>query len=273
MKDVQWLVDAANLLEVQTPSQVEMVKRRAKLKARIKACHKCPLRQEGDTPVPVVGPTEASFVAVGEAPGQMEMKEGAPFVGKSGQLLRAMFSAAGLEPDDVAYMNTVCCWPRTRQGTHPPDFKSQLACRGNFVDQLASAHTKYVLLVGATALHAFREDLQLVRVGGHVMIGGDGLVLMAIPHPAGLLQRKGKDHDKKVIVGQLQGWAKIVRGDDVGHWIMSRCAVCGETADEWDEDAIGYCEAHWEAGKQKRNKARVKWRGSGGYGQEALPIA
>lgn len=270
VKDVQWLVDLANRLEIDQPVRIQGVKQRAIVSKNVRNCHRCPLRQEDETPVPIAGPTFPDFVVVGEAPGRNEMEEGEPFVGKSGQLLKALFSSAGIERDDVAYMNVVSCWPRERGKTLAPHFKDQLACRSHFQYQLASAYTKYVLLVGVTALHSFREDLALVRVTGKVMIGGEGLVMMAIPHPAGMLQSPDKEVIKKDTIRCLKGWSEIVKGADVGQWIMSTCAVCGDPADQWDEDAIGYCPEHWESNKGKRNKARVKWRGSGGYGQETI---
>lgn len=272
VKDVQWLVDAANTLDVQPPKLGIVIKNRTLAKKAVRECKRCVLRREDETPVPISGPHLPSFVVVGEAPERTEIEEGEPFVGKSGVLLKALMAGAGIEYEDVAFMNTVGCWPRDERNgrTVAPDFKSQLACRDHFRRQLTSCYTKYILLVGATALHAFRDDLTLSRTQGKVLIGQDGLVLMCIPHPIGMLKNPDKEHSKKAVIGDLQKWKWVVDGGDVGELIMGLCAECGAAADEWDEDAVGYCAGCWEKGKEKRNKARVKWRGGGGYGQEVL---
>lgn len=271
MKDIGWLIDSTQHA-VDQPKKAQVVKKRLLVEGRIRACTRCPLRSEDHPPVPISGPYLPSFVVIGEAPGQNEMKQGEPFVGKAGALFRALMHKAGIDPDDVAFMNTVCCWPITSGKTHPPNFQHQLACRQHFLDQLAGCYTKFILLVGATGLHAFRDDLHMSRVHGKVLIGSSN-VIMGITHPAAALRSVEKEHIKKEILHDLMRWKQIVEAGDVdtiGRYVMSTCAVCGDTADEWDEDAVGFCTEHWEKGKLKRNKAKMKWKGSGGYGQEVL---
>lgn len=56
-------------------------------------------------------PGEARAVIVGEAPGREEAAQGVPFVGKSGQLLRAVLRSVGLDPKEVYFTNVVKCRP------------------------------------------------------------------------------------------------------------------------------------------------------------------
>lgn len=62
---------------------------------------------EGYVPVIGEGSLEARLVIVGEAPGENEARTGRPFCGRSGELLDRLFSAAGMERDQVYITNLV----------------------------------------------------------------------------------------------------------------------------------------------------------------------
>jgi uracil-DNA glycosylase family 4 len=57
--------------------------------------------------VPAVGPDNARIMIVGEAPGETEEREGRPFVGPAGKMLRSFLNRAGIDPDDC-YMTNMC---------------------------------------------------------------------------------------------------------------------------------------------------------------------
>lgn len=57
--------------------------------------------------VPSYGPQNARIMIVGEAPGEYEEREGKPFVGPAGKMLRSFLMRAGIDPDSVFYTN-VC---------------------------------------------------------------------------------------------------------------------------------------------------------------------
>jgi uracil-DNA glycosylase family 4 len=58
-------------------------------------------------PVPAFGPAHASIMIVGEAPGADEEKEGRPFVGAAGHLLRQYLMEVGIDPASIFFTN-VC---------------------------------------------------------------------------------------------------------------------------------------------------------------------
>ena len=72
-------------------------------------CSICSLVTEQVVPPTKIGNPEVVFV--GEAPGALEVVEGSPFVGPSGQLLRSTYKAAGGDPDKAYYTNVVMCKP------------------------------------------------------------------------------------------------------------------------------------------------------------------
>ncbi len=49
------------------------------------------------------GPLDADIMAVGEAPGAQEERDGKPFVGKSGELLEASLLARCINPEHVRF--------------------------------------------------------------------------------------------------------------------------------------------------------------------------
>lgn len=73
-------------------------------------CHVCPLR-EMDGPVAPEANRGATVVAVGEAPGEHEVRESRPFVGPSGNILTGAMRQAGLQRKDVHWTNVCLCRP------------------------------------------------------------------------------------------------------------------------------------------------------------------
>lgn len=55
--------------------------------------------------VSAYGPTSARIMIVGEAPGADEEKEGRPFVGAAGRLLRQYLMEVGIDPESIYYTN------------------------------------------------------------------------------------------------------------------------------------------------------------------------
>lgn len=122
----------------------------------IKTCTNCSLRTNCRAPVPYTSPPEPCPIAViGEAPGGAEDKQGKPFVGPAGQLLRRAINRAAPHPseqlsDYLAYLNVVCCYP-----SRTPTSREVAACSNNLEAQLAVLRPRYALIVGGTALGAF----------------------------------------------------------------------------------------------------------------------
>jgi uracil-DNA glycosylase family 4 len=55
--------------------------------------------------VPASGPDGARILIVGEAPGEQEVREGRPFVGPAGTLLRNFLMEVGINPEEVLFTN------------------------------------------------------------------------------------------------------------------------------------------------------------------------
>ena len=71
------------------------------------ACTRCPLYQNATQAVPGEGPSPARLMMVGEQPGDVEDREGLPFVGPAGRMLDRALEAAGLRRERIYVTNAV----------------------------------------------------------------------------------------------------------------------------------------------------------------------
>src|SRR5438105_11658288 len=81
------------------------------LHGRIRECTACPLHATRTQAVPGYGPVTARIMAVGEAPGETEDREGKPFVGAAGQLLTRLLESVGFDRRDIYITNIIKCRP------------------------------------------------------------------------------------------------------------------------------------------------------------------
>lgn len=234
---------------------------RGKIRKRITDHEECAL-DYAHSPVAFHGPSDCAFTVIGEAPGKEEEQLGRPFVGKSGKLLRAMIQQyANVDPDEVFWMNTLTCHPKREGTTRAPTTAEMMAGRGLMMDTLSLSRSRNVLLVGATALSAFRYDLKLSALHGSAFIWKSRYLVMPVFHPALILR---KQEMKKDLADDLEKWADVLKGN--WHRYMGRsCVKCSENVYELDPDGVGYCRKHWERyGMKAYRKAVDKWRLPGG---------
>ncbi len=164
----------------------------AALEAAITAFDGCPLKTAGARrAVFSRGAPDAPVMIVGEAPGGDEDAQGAPFVGRAGQLLDRMLAAAGLE-GRVFITNTVFWRP---PGNRTPTLDEQAAC-APFLDRaIALVRPKFLLLVGGAAAKAMlKTNDGILSLHGRWFEwrSADGsLEIPALPtlHPAFLLRQ------------------------------------------------------------------------------------
>lgn len=148
-------------------------------------CAACTLRQQPFVPSTLVDLPE--LVVVGEAPGADEAREGTPFVGQSGKLLRTLISKGGANSANCNYVNVVACRPPNNREPTPDEIK---ACLGRFKDDLTKADTTVpVLAVGKTShkvIFGSSEGPQKMR-GEWVTV--DNRRVMPTWHPAYVLRK------------------------------------------------------------------------------------
>src|SRR6202051_1109667 len=101
------------------------------LHGRIRACTACPLHLTRIQAVPGYGPVTARVMAVGEAPGENEDREGKPFVGAAGRPLTGLPESVGLDRRDIYITNIVKCRPPRNRDPEP----AEVAGCSTFLDE------------------------------------------------------------------------------------------------------------------------------------------
>lgn len=161
----------------------------AALEATLAAFDGCALKKTAKSLCFARGNPQARIMLVGEAPGRDEDLEGAPFVGRAGQLLDKMLAAIGLGRDD-AYITNVVYW--RPPGNRTPTPQEVQACQPFLQRQIELvAPEVLVLLGGAAAKQVLGIDQGIMKLRGKWKeheAGGRMIRTLATLHPAFLLR-------------------------------------------------------------------------------------
>lgn len=135
------------------------------------------------------GPRRADRIIVGEAPGEIEVVEGKPFVGKAGRRLDEGLSAKGVDRTTVYITNAVLCHPAGNES--PPPREAISACHDRLIGEVQQKTRMKVLALGGTAARALTgdsrpiEQLRLLRPAPSPYLGGAAQVRVTY-HPSAL---------------------------------------------------------------------------------------
>ena len=190
----------------------------ATLQATVTDCRACALCATRTQTVFGVGSPTASWMVVGEAPGEQEDLRGEPFVGQAGKLLDQMLAALGLTremvPDaieseaaradssrprgtnrlksDVYIANVLKCRP---PGNRNPEAAEIAQCEPYLRRQVALVRPRVILAMGRFAVHSLLQTTEPIgRLRGRVH-QYQGVPVIVTYHPAYLLRAladKGK---------------------------------------------------------------------------------
>ncbi len=129
-------------------------------RAAARDCRGCPLYRDATQTVFGQGAASARLMMVGEQPGDREDREGEPFVGPAGRLLRKALDEAGLAEEKPYVTNAVKHFKFTpvrrasgaEQRIHkPPTLREMSACRPWLAAELRLVRPEAVVALGATA--------------------------------------------------------------------------------------------------------------------------
>jgi uracil-DNA glycosylase family 4 len=152
--------------------------------AQIRACDLCPLHLTRTQGVPGVGPATARIMAVGEAPGESEDREGRPFVGAAGRLLTQLLEEIGLSRDDIFITNVLKSRP---PGNRDPLPEEVVACAPYLDAQIEVLQPQVILLLGRHALlRLLPQAPGISRAHGTLVRQGER-TYMPCYHPAAAL--------------------------------------------------------------------------------------
>lgn len=152
----------------------------------IRACVACALHRSRTQAVPGTGPVDARIMAVGEAPGESEDRQGQPFVGSAGQVLTRLLGRIGLRREDIYITNVLKCRPPQNRDPEP----DEVAACSRFLDaQVALIRPDVILLLGRHALERVLPGSPGIgRMHGQPIRRGERLYV-PLYHPAAALHR------------------------------------------------------------------------------------
>ena len=175
------------------------------------ACTNCHLYEDATQTVFGAGPVSARLILVGEQPGDEEDKEGEPFVGPAGRLLRSSLDEAGISSDEVYFTNVVkhfkwksgSGWRRLHE---KPNRYEVEACRPWLEGELQLLRPRLIVGLGATACQAMLgSSIRVLSDRGKVFDWGERRVMVTV-HPSSILRspdEEAREQNRKAFVADL----------------------------------------------------------------------
>jgi DNA polymerase len=194
------------------------------LKAAAAQCRGCELYENATQTVFGRGAEHARVVFVGEQPGDVEDRQGLPFVGPAGHLLRQAVDDAGIDPATVYITNAVKHFRfelRGKRRIHQSPGPAHItACRPWLVAEFSLLAPELVVLLGATAAKALLgPSFRVTRSRGQLMPWPASaqhpadfpvaeIQALATIHPSAVLRADDRDAAYQGLVDDL----KVARG-------------------------------------------------------------
>lgn len=168
----------------------------AELRAAALGCHGCELYESATQTVFSAGAPHGSLMLVGEQPGDVEDREGVPFVGPAGRLLRQALDDAGIDRSTVYVTNAVKHFRFEQRGKRrihqTPQVRHIRACRPWLSAEILSVDPRLIVCLGAVAAKSLLgSDFRITKDRGQLIdaeVDGRHRVVLATPHPSAVLR-------------------------------------------------------------------------------------
>jgi len=169
--------------------RAESSKTLMELEAALENFNGCSLKATAKNTCFKRGSDAARLMLIGEGPGRDEDIQGAPFVGRAGQLLDKMLHAINLYEEDIYITNIVYWRP---PGNRTPTPQEVQACAPFLERQIELLNPEFLVLIGGPASHHILSTTEgITRMRGQwreCETGGRIRRAMPILHPAYLLR-------------------------------------------------------------------------------------
>ena len=152
---------------------------------RVKDCQNCHLWKTRTNVVFGSGSEQAQVAFIGEAPGRDEDLQGAPFVGRAGQLLTKILAAIQFRREDVFIGNILKCRPPENRDPQPEEIER---CLPILDAQLGIIRPRIICVLGRVAAQTLLDTsapLSKLRGQFHAL---HGIRVIVTYHPAALLR-------------------------------------------------------------------------------------
>lgn len=182
----QWVPDTTDLDE---------------LRAAAPACRGCELWEPATQVVFSAGAAGCPIALVGEQPGDMEDRQGIPFVGPAGRMLDEALADAGIDRSKTYVSNAVKHFRfRTvgkRRIHQAPEVGQMIACKPWLDAELRIVDPQLVVLLGATAAKSLLgKGFRVTQHRGKIIPAEDGAPpwdFLPTVHPSSILRLRGED--------------------------------------------------------------------------------
>jgi uracil-DNA glycosylase family protein len=159
-------------------------------------CEGCELFGPATQTVFSGGSPDASMMLVGEQPGDVEDREGLPFVGPAGRLLQQAVDEAGIDRSTLYVTNAVKHFRLEQRGKRrihqTPLARHLKACRPWLSAELVAVRPRLIVCLGAVAAKSLLgNDFRITKDRGRVLdteIDGSPHRVIATAHPSAVLR-------------------------------------------------------------------------------------
>jgi DNA polymerase len=184
-------------------------------------CKGCDLWRNATQTVFGEGGGDARVMMVGEQPGDVEDREGHPFVGPAGRILDEALESAGLSRTSIYLTNAVKHFRFTRRGKRrlheKPNAAQVRACRPWLQAELAVVRPRVLVLLGATAAQSVMGNMfKVTQHRGKVMDSPFEVPVVATVHPSSILRAPDDEARRsamEALVADLEVVARLLKKD------------------------------------------------------------
>ena len=186
-----------------------------KLRKAARSCQGCDLYKHATQTVFGEGPKQARLVFVGEQPGDMEDRQGRPFVGPAGRILDRALEEANIPREEVYVTNAVKHFKwiqRGKQRMHQkPLIRQVISCKPLLEAEIKIVSPKVVVCLGVTAAQSMLgRVVRIAKERGKRLDSEFGGTIFVTTHPSAIVRQREKAEREKEYLYFLAD-IKIVR--------------------------------------------------------------
>jgi uracil-DNA glycosylase len=177
-------------MDADAPAAIKSLRQ---LSAAEAACTRCPLYRDATQAVPGEGPSRATFMLVGEQPGDKEDLAGKPFVGPAGRVLDQALHDAGIAREETYVTNAVKHFKHEMRGKRrlhkrPNNYEIE-RCKIWLDAERELIAPAAIIALGVTAAHSLTgKTVTIGKMRGQALKLADGTHLFVTVHPSSLLR-------------------------------------------------------------------------------------
>ncbi len=163
------------------------------LRAAMPGCEGCDLYRHATQVVPGIGDLSAALMLVGEQPGDQEDRQGTPFVGPAGGVLRKALDEIGIPHEAVFMTNAVKHFKFVQRGRlrlhQNPRMSEITACKPWLTAEIDAVKPRVILCLGASAAKSLLGGtFALMKERGVIKQTAFAERVMATVHPSAVLR-------------------------------------------------------------------------------------